>query len=118
MDAKTTVRELKEKVTKMRQARNWHTNAREDAISICIEAAELLEHYQWDNQKQNKEEVEAEVADVLVYLCIFANGLNIDLSSAVDKKLKKIDQKYPVDKILQHGDEFYYQQKKKYRGDK
>lgn len=115
MDNKTTIKELREKVAKMRQARNWQTNAREDAISICIEAAELLEHFQWDNQKQNKEEVEAEVADVLVYLCDFANCMDIDLSSALDKKLKKIDEKYPVDKILQHGDDFYYKQKKKYR---
>lgn len=115
MDGETTLKELKEKVSKMRRARNWHTNAREDAISLCIETAELLEHFQWDNQKQNKEEVEMEVADVLVYLCDFANCLDIDLSSVLEKKLKKIDKKYPVEKILKHGDEFYYKQKKKYR---
>jgi NTP pyrophosphatase (non-canonical NTP hydrolase) len=49
-----------------------------------------------------------EIADVLVYLCDFANCMDIDLSLALDKKLKKIDKKYRAEKILQHGDEFYY----------
>lgn len=119
MDEKTTVAQIKEWVHKMRTDREWVNTPRSLAISVVLEAGELLEHFQWSDAKMeeiNREEVESEVADVLIYLSEFASETGIDLVSALKKKLKKIDEKYPADKIKKLGGKFYYAQKRKYRG--
>jgi len=78
------------------------------ALSVCIEAAELLEHFQWKNSteareyladKKNKEEVAEEIADVAMYLFELADDLNIDLYKAISRKIMKNKKKYPVKKV-------------------
>lgn len=125
MDNKTTVQAIKDKVAVMRSARGWHMLGREIATSLSLEAAELLEHFQWENSEavlkdkkikgKGRREMEMEVADVLVYLAEFANVFEIDLSAVLEKKLKIIDKKYPVKHILKKGRDFYFAQKRKYR---
>jgi len=123
-DTKTTVSRLRELASKSRQARGWNPSAKNLAISLSLEASELLEHFQWDDWesllkgKKKKEEIELEVGDIIYYLCEFADKLDLDLSGSLKKKLKKIDQKYPAHLIKKRGAKYHYQQKKKYRKQK
>lgn len=125
MDKKTTVDELRRKARKVRNDRNWHPDARSLAISIVLEAGEILEHFQWEesrkaegriNKDQSaKEELEKEVGDVVNYLCEFADRMNIDISDSLMKTLKKVEEKYPIEGLKRGGRSFYLAQKKKYR---
>ncbi|CBK87944.1 Predicted pyrophosphatase [Faecalitalea cylindroides T2-87] len=67
------------------------------AKSICIEAGELLECFQW-NSSYDKEAVCEELADVVNYCIVMADRLEVDLEEIVLKKLEKNRQKYPVEK--------------------
>lgn len=67
------------------------------AKSICIEAGELLECFQW-NSDYDKEAVCEELADVVNYCIVMADRLEVDLEEIVLKKLEKNRQKYPVEK--------------------
>lgn len=98
-DNTTTLQELKDLVAKFRDERDWakHHSPKNLAMSIAIEAAELMEHFQWDDYtKSNRAEIEAELADVLIYCFNLADTMDIDLSSAFKAKLAKAGQKYPV----------------------
>ena len=75
------------------------------AASITIEAAELLEHFQWKNKEEvedyvntHKNEIGEEMADVAMYLVELADNLGIDLLKAMKDKLKLNAKKYPVEK--------------------
>lgn len=68
------------------------------AKSISIEAAELLECFQWDAEKYNKEEVCEELADVFTYCIQMAMKLGVSPEEIVLKKLEKTKKKYPVEK--------------------
>lgn len=72
------------------------------AISLQLEASEVLELFQWtkDNQmKEGREEDMAdELADVMYWLIMLSNHYNIDLTTALEKKMEKNEAKYPVDK--------------------
>jgi NTP pyrophosphatase (non-canonical NTP hydrolase) len=57
------------------------------AISLSLESAEVLEHFQWNEKASNQEELESELADVTLYLLQLASVCTIDLESAVLKKL-------------------------------
>lgn len=125
MDEKTTVAEIKSWFYKTRTNRGWDPNLKSLAISLCLESAELLEHFQWyednevvekvKNDKKKREEIELEVGDILNYLCEFADKFKVDLSSAAKKTIRKIDKKYPAKRVRNWSDEEYWQQKKKYR---
>ncbi|MEK7075176.1 MAG: MazG-like family protein, partial [Patescibacteria group bacterium] len=125
MDSKTTLEDIKNWAKKVRDDRGWHPDARSLAISIVLEAGEMLEHFQWKESRiteaelkkdsHQKEELEKEVGDVINYLCEFVELLDIDISDSLRKTLKKVEEKYPVDKIKKGGEKFYLQQKKKYR---
>jgi NTP pyrophosphatase (non-canonical NTP hydrolase) len=72
------------------------------AISLQLEAAELLELFQWtkDNQIKNgkESEISDELADVLYWVIMLANHYDINLISALDKKMDKNELKYPIEK--------------------
>ena len=72
------------------------------AISLQLEASEVLELFQWtkDNQiKEGKEKDMAdELADVMYWLIMLSSHYNIDLTSALERKMDKNEEKYPVDK--------------------
>jgi len=95
MDSQTPLSELTEKIIEFRNQRGWQKNTSKDlAISIVLEAAELLEHFQWGhyerknvrNNKEKMNELSQELADVLIYLFAFAYDLKIDISSEVIEK--------------------------------
>lgn len=126
MDSNLTVKDLQQKILQFRNARGWEKNTSKDmAISIVLEAAELLEHFQWGHYERkkvraDKEKMQAlchELADVVIYLFAFAADLKIDISEAVEEKLIWNAKKYPVEKFnprFQDRD-FYYRIKKEYR---
>ncbi|NTW22899.1 nucleotide pyrophosphohydrolase [Candidatus Falkowbacteria bacterium] len=98
---------LTEKIIKFRNDREWGQfhNPKDLAISLSLEASEVLEHFQWKNEiealeyiKKNKEEIGDELGDVLNYILIMANDFGIDLIKAADKKIDKNMVKYPVEK--------------------
>lgn len=98
---------LLDKIKKFRDERDWKQfhNHKDMAISIVLESAELLEHFQWKNNeeiekavKENHEEIGEEMADILVYLLELSDNLGIDIIEAAEKKMKKNEIKYPVSK--------------------
>ncbi len=102
------INELNLKLQKFRDERDWakyHT-PKDLAISISLEAAEVLEHFQWKTSEEaeqylasHKGEVTDELADVLKYVLHLADVLNVDIVDAAIRKLKRDSAKYPVDKI-------------------
>lgn len=98
-DGNTTVLELQELVRQFVTERGWdkHHTPRAIAMGIAIEAAELLEHYQWDhNGMREKQDISDELSDVLFNLLNFAYLENIDISQAFRTKYKKLQKKYPT----------------------
>jgi len=95
------------KIKKFRDARDWKQfhNHKDMALSLMLEAAEVLEHFQWktieevDRQaKERKEEIADELADVAMYLFELSDNLDINLSEAINLKMKKNEINYPVEK--------------------
>lgn len=68
------------------------------AKSISIEAAELLECFQWDGENYNKQDVYEELADVFTYCIQMAMSLGVDPEEIILNKLEKTKRKYPVEK--------------------
>lgn len=93
-----TVEELNQIIWNHLEARDWHTNpSRGLAISLALEANELLEHYQWgDSPVGGAEGVGEELADVLIYAMQIAQQNNIDIVDHIYRKLEKAAQKYPA----------------------
>ena len=92
-------KELLDKIKKFNNDRDWDQfhSPENLAKSVSIEAGELLECFQWNNE-YDLENVTDEMADVFVYLLDLANKLDIDLLEVTDKKIDKNALKYPVDK--------------------
>ena len=96
-----------DRIRKFRDDRDWKQfhDPKNLAVSICIEAAELLELFQWKTGEEAKryaaeinERLSEEIADVAIYLVALADITGIDLSKAIEAKLEKNAKKYPVDK--------------------
>ena len=107
-DAETTVARLRDLVEDFVARRDWHPfhTPKNLSMSLAIEAAELMEHFQWLTAEQSRAvtgqpdklaEVCEELADVLCYALALANELGIDLSSAIQAKLAKNERKYPAE---------------------
>lgn len=91
-------------VLKFRDDRNWKQfhNPKDLAISISLEAAELLEVFQWSAKdvscEQKKDKMEEELADVVIYCIHMADACGLDLDEIVRKKIKQNNEKYPLEK--------------------
>ncbi|HSX47133.1 MAG TPA: nucleotide pyrophosphohydrolase [Patescibacteria group bacterium] len=119
-DDKTTIQELKDLVIKFAKDRHWekHHVPKNLAMGIAIEAAELMEHYQWEREGDpDPEEVADELADIIFNALNFAYVTNIDVASAFMHKYEKIVKKYPVDIFNEKNDTLkdYRRIKKQYR---
>lgn len=93
------MKELIEEIDKFNKERDWDQfhSPENLAKSISIEAGELLECFQWNNNF-NKDEVCEELADVFTYCIMMAEKLGVDPKEIILKKLDKTRKKYPVDK--------------------
>ncbi len=92
--------EIIKEIEQFNKERDWdkfHT-LENLAKSISIEAGELLECFQWDSEKYNKEEVCEELADVFTYCIQMTMKLNVKPEEIILKKLEKTKKKYPVEK--------------------
>ena len=107
-DSQTTVARLRQLVEQFVDRREWHQfhTPKNLAMSMAIETAELMEHFQWLTPEQSRQlaqepqklaAVADELADVCCYLLAMANELGLDLSAAVEKKMAKNEAKYPAD---------------------
>ena len=99
--------DLSRRISQFATARDWDQfhSPKNLAIALSVEAAELLEHFQWLTEEQARnlpadrlEAVAAEMADVFIYLIRLAEKLDVDLLAAADRKLCVNEEKYPVDK--------------------
>jgi NTP pyrophosphatase (non-canonical NTP hydrolase) len=92
---------LIQELIKFREERNWKQfhNAKDLALALSIEAAELNEVFLWKKTEDaNKEKVKEELADILAYALLLAHEYDLDLNEVVLTKIKKNGEKYPVDK--------------------
>ena len=80
------------------EERDWLDNKpRGLAVSVALEASELLEHYQWNDEPVgSKQDLADELADVFIYAFQFAQILDIDITEAIKHKLAKAAEKYPA----------------------
>lgn len=102
-----TIKALTKRVIDIRDARDWKQfhNPKDVALSLVLEATEVLEHFQWKNNQElsdylekHKQEIGEELSDVLFWVLLMSHDLNIDLVHAFEEKMKKNEIKYPVDK--------------------
>jgi len=100
LDNETTLQELKEIVLEFQKKRNWtpYHKPRNLAISICLEAGELLELFQWGDELNDDTHqlLKEELADVVIYCLTMANAMGVDLSESIIRKMEKNAIKYPV----------------------
>ena len=102
---KSDIRVLTDKIIKFREERGWKDfhHSKDVAISLVLEASELLEHFQWKSEeemkkhlKTHKEEVGDELADVFYWVLLMGHDFKIDLFRVLNKKMKKNAKKYPI----------------------
>lgn len=100
-------KKLQERIVKFRDARDWKQfhNPKDLALSLVLEAAEVLEHFQWKRPdeiekylKSNKNDIGEELADTLYWVLLMAHDLDIDLEQIFAKKMTKNEAKYSVEK--------------------
>ena len=105
-DGNTVVEELIDNVREFLRERKWekYHNPKDLAESICIEAAELLQIFQWISPQESEQfkndpskvqRIKEELADITIYCLSIANTLNIDLTRAILDKIEQIKTKYP-----------------------
>ena len=93
------MKELMKEIDKFNKERDWNQfhSPENLAKSIAIEAGELLECFQWNNE-YNLDEVKEELADVINYCLLMADKLDVDPKQIVLDKMEKTAKKYPVEK--------------------
>jgi dCTP diphosphatase len=99
--------EMIQRIVEFRDARDWKQfhNPKDLAISLALEAAEVMEHFQWKNKeemekhvKEDGKEIGDELADVLYWVLLMSHDLDINLLAAFERKMKENEGKYAVEK--------------------
>jgi len=106
MSRSRDIAEFRDALRAFAAQRDWHPfySPKNLAIALSVEAAELLEHFQWretgamgELSEDKQSQVRDELADVLLYLIMLADKLDVDLSNAAWDKLEKNGRKYPAE---------------------
>lgn len=101
------IEELTESLIEFRDARDWKQfhNPKDVALSMVLEAGEVMEHFQWKNKeeieqyvKTHKDDIAEELADVFNWVLVLSHDLDIDILEASQKKIEKNAIKYPIEK--------------------
>ncbi|HBF68248.1 MAG TPA: nucleotide pyrophosphohydrolase [Firmicutes bacterium] len=94
-------KELYNRIIKFRDDRDWAQfhSGENLAKSICIEASELLEVFQWSEKEKSLDKVKEELADVFLYATLMADHYGLDIEEIMMEKLLKNEQKYPAEKV-------------------
>ena len=99
---------LKERLREFANARDWEQfhSPKNLATALIVEAAELLEHFQWLTESQSRRlppetlrAVEEEIADVLIYLTRLSDQLGVDPLDAAYRKIERNEKRYPADEV-------------------
>lgn len=107
-DSHTTVAALRDLVARFVAERDWQRfhDPKNLSMAIAIEAAELMEHFQWARSEElaavlederTLVEIRDEIADIACFVLALSNALQLDLSAAVEQKVHKNAAKYPVE---------------------
>ncbi|HUR62020.1 MAG TPA: nucleotide pyrophosphohydrolase [Candidatus Thermoplasmatota archaeon] len=104
--ASSDLNQITQQVVAFRDARDWKKfhNAKDLAISLALESAEVLERFQWHEAQaamdsiEKKQALADELADVLYWVALLAHEAGIDLGQAIESKLAKNALKYPIEK--------------------
>jgi NTP pyrophosphatase (non-canonical NTP hydrolase) len=116
-DRSTTIQELKERMAQFVRERDWEQfhSPKNLSMSIAIEAAELMEHFQWLTVEQSKsleaealQEIREELADIVIYALSLSNFLDVDLAQSIIDKMEKNIRKYPKDKVRGKSHKYTY----------
>jgi len=97
-------KEIVDKIIEFRNSRDWKKfhNGKDLAISLTLEAAELLEAFQWSGadttRLEKKPEIMDELADMFIYATLIADAYDIDIEKAISDKLELNAKRYPIDK--------------------
>ncbi|MFP4559321.1 MAG: nucleotide pyrophosphohydrolase [Candidatus Hadarchaeota archaeon] len=114
-DSDTAIEELRVRLGEFVRERDWEKfhNPKNIAESICIEAGELMEVFQWRSEhetanwkfdQEKKDRIGEELADVIIYSLNMANAMDIDVAQAVLSKIEQNEEKYPVDSYYGRAD--------------
>ncbi|ANX14334.1 nucleotide pyrophosphohydrolase [Fictibacillus arsenicus] len=96
------IKQIMNLINEFREARDWglYHNPKDLAISLSIEAAELLEDFQWKSSDeavdQNIENIKEEIADVFIYGLMLCSELDLDVETIIKDKIEKNGLKYPI----------------------
>lgn len=102
-----SLKALTKRITDFRDERNWKQfhNPKDSALSLVLEATEVLEHMQWKNGQElddyvvkHKNDIAEELCDVLYWVLLMSHDLGIDIPQVFEAKMKKNEIKYPVEK--------------------
>jgi NTP pyrophosphatase (non-canonical NTP hydrolase) len=113
----TTIEDLKKNMRQFIKERNWEKfhSPKNLAMSISIEAAELMEHFQWMSSEEaikvkedsdSMENIKDELSDILAYCISMANYLDIDIAESFVKKMNKNKKKYPENVVFGKSDKY------------
>jgi NTP pyrophosphatase (non-canonical NTP hydrolase) len=116
-DETTTVGELRGLVLAFARERDWEQfhSPKNLSMALAAEAGELMEHFLWTDSKasadaardpKKRPEIADEIADVVIYALEFANICALDLAAAIEAKLAKNAEKYPVEKSRGRSDKY------------
>ena len=101
------IRDLQNRIVAFRDVRDWKQfhNPKDLAISLVLEASEVIEHFQWKTPEEiekhlekNRDDLSEELADVLYWILLMGNDLKIDIAKALERKMDINESKYPVEK--------------------
>lgn len=112
-DETTTLMDLRRRMARFVADRDWQKYhlPKNLSMSLAIEAAELMEHFQWLTHEEvqrlakdpdQRREIAHEMADVLSFLLSLANAMEIDLAESFQAKMAANEQKYPADEVRGH----------------
>jgi NTP pyrophosphatase (non-canonical NTP hydrolase) len=99
------IRRMTKDAVAFRDRRDWKQfhNPKDDALSLVLEATEVMEHFQWKNGKElekycitHKTEIAEELSDVLHWVLVMSEEMDIDIVKEFDKKMRKNEKKYPA----------------------
>ena len=102
------MKDIIDKIVKFRDDRNWkqfHT-PENIAKSIVLEAAELLENYQWGTDSVDIENIKDEIADIMTYCLYMCETYDLDMKEIINDKIEKNKIKYPVEKSFGKADKY------------
>ena len=118
-----TLQEIKARIKQFIKERDWEQfhSPKNISMSISIEAAELMEHFQWLtieqskkllNDKKKRVEIEDELADITIYVLDFCNLFNINIEKSIVRKLVKTAKKYPMRIVKSKIHKYTYYQRR------